>query len=83
VARITQRAGEITVVRARLLPPPCNTGLVLVDQDRFVRLLLWYGKSVSVLASVRDAGHDVTEVRTWTSLGWRIGKQALALREAS
>ncbi len=75
VERITQASPTVVVVKARLLFPAFDSGLLLFDGTRFVRLLPWFGRLGGITAAIRAAGFTVEERRTWISLGWRAGRQ--------
>jgi hypothetical protein len=77
VERIEHLGSRVTVIRARLLPPGFNSALLIVGQERFVRVLLGWGKRRTILRALTDAGFVLDQRRTWLSLGWRIGSEAL------
>lgn len=79
IQRVSHMRDSVTLVRARLFPPFCNTGLIILDCDRWVRILPWWGRTARITAAVRAAGYAVDERRTCASLGWRI---ATALAKA-
>jgi hypothetical protein len=77
VESVEHVGSRVTVVRARLLPPGFNTALLIVGRERFVRVLLWYGKRAPVLRALSNAGFRLDERRTWLTLGWRVGRESL------
>lgn len=78
VGAVVHSRDYVTVVRAQLLPPLFDTGLLIVGEGRFARLLTWYGRDVALVNAIRAAGYAVDERRTWVTLGWRLGAEELA-----
>jgi hypothetical protein len=74
--RIIHRGTTVWTVRARLLPPLLNTGLLLEDDAGIVRLLPWYGNYRRIVNALREAGFTVRERRTWFALGLHVASGA-------
>ncbi len=68
VSRIVHTDRQVTLVKARLVPPWFSTSLVLHDRDASGYAATWLGARHRLRASLKDAGFDVQEIRTWFSL---------------
>lgn len=74
--RILHRGSTVRTVRARLLPPLLNTGLLVEDDAGIVRLLPWYGNYRRIVNALTEAGFTVIERRTWFTLGLHAASEA-------
>jgi hypothetical protein len=68
VSRIVHTDRQVTLVKARLVPPWFNTSVVLHDEHASGYAATWLGARHRLCASLKDAGFGVQEVRTWFSL---------------
>ena len=74
ISRIVHTDRQVTLVKARLVPPWFNTSLVLHDDETSGYAVTWFGARNRLRASLTAAGFDVQEVRTWFSVtGNRLG----------
>ena len=84
---IVRAITPVVLVKARLRPLGLNRALILPTAGPGVQVLLWFGVQHCVRASLRSAGIEVNEVRTWTALGrgmaWRREKTVHAPRAAT
>jgi hypothetical protein len=72
---ITQRAGAVTFVRARLLPPGLNRGLVVRGGKGAVQVITWFGQYRRVRAALEAAGIAIEEKVSWLSCGARLARE--------
>jgi hypothetical protein len=74
----------LILVRARLLPPFFNSGLVMRtrsdDRDVSLRVLTWYGLDYRIRRALAEAAIPIEEARTWFSVGGHLAPR-LSLRD--
>jgi hypothetical protein len=69
----------VTTLRARLLPPGFNSGLLLTSEDGTrVLILTWWGIRRRVRAALHEAEFGTCDVSTWFSIGTRMTRPGTA-----
>lgn len=63
----------LILLRARLLPPGLNSGLILRGDEGTATLLTWWGIRGRVRRALAEADVAFLERWTWLSIGWGEG----------